>query len=395
MCSTSWPLRWVEQPCLPLCKCLTAGPQNELHVHRLMLICSWVIMKRVWINNVCSVLTDATHYHATALVRLAQEYITVNMEVFLESRMLEDLTLDLIKQLSAFVRSAQAKKYPLSRSSRIVDKAMEAWGDWLTHQDIPQPILPTSRVGAFRDSPKLSPPGPSKRTTKRLDASAPNSPMLRPTFGNMPVVTGIPDDEMFMMDETERPTTSALGMASASAPGTPPRVPSGSDSPGRPAPVWKPVTSAPKADMKTIMAEASNAKSAVPRSPAAAPARQLEAQRSLSSRPSMESPAKSGSGQVHRVPSGSSWRVSKPAASTPVSSSPTAPSRPSTPSKNARVQPSGAPSAAPSSTGVGGSSTTSRSQPTTPRKPAAPGLGPVFTPTKQASPASSSIRRVS
>ena len=39
-----------------------------------MLICSWVIMKRVWINNACSVLTDAT-----ALVRLVQQYIAINI----------------------------------------------------------------------------------------------------------------------------------------------------------------------------------------------------------------------------------------------------------------------------------------------------------------------------
>lgn len=370
-----------------------SGPQNELHVDRLMLICSWVIMKRVWINNVCSVLADATHYNATALVRLAQEYIAVNMQVFLESRMLEDLGSDLVKQLSIFVRSAQARKYPLSRSNSIVDKAMEVWGEWLALQDIPQPIVPTSRIGAFRDSPKLSPPGSSKRTIKRSDASAPNSPMLRPTFSNRPVATGIPDDEMFMMDETEAPTMSA--QPSVSAPGMPPRVPSGSDSPGRPVPKWKTITSAPKADMKTIMAEASTAKSAVPRSPAMAPAHPSDAPRSLSSCPSMESPAKSGSIQVSRVPSGSSWRAPQPAVSTPVSGSPGAPSLPGTPSKEARVQPSGPLPAASSSARAGAPSTTPRSQPTTPRKLVAPGLGPVFTPTKQASPASSSIRRVS
>ena len=350
-------------------------------------------MKRVWINNVCSILTDAMYYHATALVRLVQEYIAVNMEVFLGSRMLEDLAPDLVKQLSTFVRSAQAKKYPLSRSSRIVDKAMEAWGDWLALQDIPQPIAPTSRAGAFRDPPKLSPPGPSKRTIKRSDASAPNSPMLRPTFSNRPVATGIPDDEIFIMDEVETSTTPAP--ASVSAPGMLPRVPSGSDSPRRPAPGWKTITSAPKADMKTIMAEASEAKSVVPRSPAATPARPSEALRSLSSRPPINPPDKSESGQVARVPSGSSWRVSQPVAGTPVSGSPAAPPVSSTPSKEAQVQSSGVPPAASSSTGTSGTPITPRSQPTAPRKPATPGLGPVFTPTKQTSPASPSIRRVS
>ncbi|PIL24898.1 hypothetical protein GSI_12785 [Ganoderma sinense ZZ0214-1] len=367
---------------------------NELHVDRLVLICSWVVMKRVWINNVCSVLTDAMHYNATALVRLAQEYIAVNMEVFLESRMLDDLASDLVKQLSTFVRAAQTRKYPLSRSTRIVDKAMEAWGGWLALQDIPPQIVPTSRAGAFRDSPKLSPPGPGKRTTKRSDASAPNSPMLRPTFSNRPVATGIPDDEMFMMDETDA-ATSAPALPGVSAPGIPPRVPSGSDSPSRPAPGWKTITSAPKADMKMIMAEASSAKSTVPQSPRMAPVRPSDAPRSLSSRPSMDPLTKSGSIQVSRVSSGSSWRVPQPVASTPISGSPGAPSLPITPSKEARVQPPPPPSAAGSSAAAGAPSTPLRSQPTSLRKPAAPGLGPVFTPTKQASPASSFIRRVS
>ncbi|KAI0735824.1 hypothetical protein C8Q76DRAFT_713327, partial [Earliella scabrosa] len=119
-------------------------------------ICSWVIMKRVWINNACSVLTDATHYHATALVRLVQKYIAINMEVFLESRMLEDLAPDLAKQLSAFVRAKQARKYPVSRSTRI-------------------PIVPSFRPGAFRDSPRLSPPGPGKRANRQSNASAPGT----------------------------------------------------------------------------------------------------------------------------------------------------------------------------------------------------------------------------
>ncbi|EJF64315.1 hypothetical protein DICSQDRAFT_54213 [Dichomitus squalens LYAD-421 SS1] len=361
---------------------------NELHLDRLMLICSWVIMKRVWINNVCAVLTDATHYHATALVRLLQEYIAINMEVFLESRMLEDLTPDLIKQLSAFVRTAQAEKYPLSRSSKIVDKAMETWGEWLALQDIPQTIVPTFRSGAFRDSAKLSPPGPSKRPTKRSDTSAPNSPMLRPTFSNRPVATGIPDDEMFIMDEPEPPPPAAAPTG-VSAPGTPSRVPSGSESPGRPVVGWKPITSAPKTDMKAIMAEAST-KAPISRSHAMTPARPME--HGLSSRPYTESPGNSG--QVPRVSSGS-WRVPQPATTTPVSGSPVAPSVMASLGKNGRPQVLGAPSVSGAPIVAAGASITPWSQPSTPRRPVAPGLGPVFLPTRQASAAATSIRRVS
>ncbi|KAI0326994.1 hypothetical protein GY45DRAFT_1328251 [Cubamyces sp. BRFM 1775] len=364
---------------------------NELHLDRLMLICSWVIMKRVWINNVCSVLTDATHYHAMPLVRLLQEYLAVNMEVFLESRMLEDLAPDLIKQLSAFVREEQARKYPVSRSSRIVDKAMETWGAWLATQDFPQPIVPTVRAGAFRDSPKLSPPGPSKRGNKQ--SSAPGSPMLRPTFSTRTPVTGIPDDEVFMMDE---PDSAPPAASSVQAPSTLPRVPSNEAS-GKPSGGWKAITTAPRVDMKSIMAEASTSKASATRAPGARPAA-IGTVESISrgmppARPSADGPAKAT--PVPRTASGgASWRT-PPQGATPVSGTPTTSSVALPPGKDGRVQAGGAPPVAAAPTA--GPSGSSRSQPTTPRKPVAPGLGPVFTPTKQASTSSgaSSIRRVS
>ncbi|KAH9893273.1 hypothetical protein C8Q73DRAFT_791145 [Cubamyces lactineus] len=369
---------------------------NELHLDRLMLICSWVIMKRVWVNNVCSVLTDATHYHAKPLVRLLQEYLAINMEVFLESRMLEDLAPDLIKQLSAFVREEQARKYPVSRSTRIVEKAMETWGAWLALQDFPQPIVPTVRAGAFRDLHKLSPPGPSKRGNKQ--SSAPGSPMLRPTFSTRTPVAGIPDDEVFIMDE---PDGAPQASPSVQAPTTLPRVPS-NDASGKPSGGWKAITTAPRVDMKAIMAEASTSKAGVARPLGARPAA-VGAMESLSrgmppARPSADGPAKTA--PIPRTASGgASWRT-PPQGATPVSGTPATSSVALPPGKDGRPQAGGAPPAA--AVPAAGSSGPPRSQPTTPRKPVAPGLGPVFTPTKQTptkqastSSGASSIRRVS
>lgn len=348
-----------------------------------MLICSWVIIRRVWINNVCSILTDATHYHARPLVRLLQEYLAINMEVFLESRMLEDLAAEHIKQLSAYVRAEQTRKYPVSRSTRIVDKAMETWGVWLALQDFPQPIVPTARSAAFRDSAKLSPPGPSKRGNRQ--SSVPSSPMLRPTFSARPVTTGIPDDEMFLMDEPE---------SAPQPPPTPPRVPGGESSSAKAASGWKSITSAPKVDMKAIMAEAST-KVGVTRPPTArGPATGLEAisRGAPPARQSAEGVMKTAS--LSRAPSGGqSWRTPPQGATpsgTPATASVLLPA-----AKEIRPPPSG-PTSTPTAVPAVGPSTP-RSQPGTPRKPVAPGLGPVFTPTKQASTSTgaSSIRRVS
>ncbi|RDX54165.1 hypothetical protein OH76DRAFT_1398482 [Lentinus brumalis] len=354
---------------------------NELHIDRLVLICSWVIMKRVWITNVCSTLVDATHYHAKALVRLLQEYMTINMEVFLESRMLEDLPGDLVRQLSAFVRAQQNVKYPVSRSTLFVDQAMEAWGKWLALQDIPQPIVPSFRPGAFKDSPKLSPPGQSKRANRQ---SAPSSPMLRPTVSARHAAAGIPDDEVFMMDEPETPTPMP-------GPGPPSRVPSGSESPAKMATGWRTITSAPKVDMKSIMAEALTPKTSPGRP--VAQGRAPETPRGTPPRPSLDGPLRGG--PIPRMPSGStlSWRAQQPPAPTP---GPSAAPSPQKDTRDGRTQPVTATSTAGPSSAAAAPSTAVRSQPTTPRKPVAPGLGPVFTPTKQApAPASSSIRRVS
>ena len=227
--------------------------------------------------------------------------MAINMEVFLESRMLDDLAPDLVKQLSVLVREQQALKYPVSRSTQIIDKAMEVWGDWLALQDIPQPIVPTFRTGAFRDSTKLSPPVSSKRQTRYPDASLPGSPMLRPTFTSRTPVAGIPDDEMFMMDEPELTPTPSSPVC---APGMLPRVPSGSESPARQT-GWRAITSAPKADMKAIMAEA-----ATPPRPLAS-IHAAEPVRGTPPRSSLDSPSKTGG--IPRVPSGS-WRIPQPPA---------------------------------------------------------------------------------
>ncbi len=77
-----------------------------------MLVCSSVMLRHITILNVCSVLADATYYHAIELVTSLQGYMARNMETLLESRMLDDFPGYLIKQLAAFVRKKQAEKLP-------------------------------------------------------------------------------------------------------------------------------------------------------------------------------------------------------------------------------------------------------------------------------------------
>lgn len=208
---------------------------------RLVLLCSAAIVKRINITNVGATLADATHFHAMSLVRSLQCYMAVNMETLLESRFLDELPLDLIRQLSFFVRQQQKQKYPLSRSNSLVDKAMKSAGDWLALQDIPQPIVPTFRPGSFRDSPKLSPPASSKRLRRQSSLlSPPSSPTIRPQVSTKPNVSGPFDDEVFIMDEQDvAPASTSVSSETAISRvdlSEPPNKASG----------WKKVSSAPR-----------------------------------------------------------------------------------------------------------------------------------------------------
>lgn len=132
-----------------------------------------------------------------------------NLETLLESRMLDDLSPDLIKQLAEFIRTRQAEKLPLTRSNRLVNEAMETHAEWLSLQDIPQLIIPRHKARPFHPSPRLSPVGSSKLKT-RESASQPTTPLTKtPVLGtNSPVarpattVTTTGED-IFTMDESE------------------------------------------------------------------------------------------------------------------------------------------------------------------------------------------------
>ncbi|KAH9930197.1 uncharacterized protein B0H18DRAFT_1083842 [Fomitopsis serialis] len=309
-------------------------------------------LKRVNIMNVCSVLSDASFYHALPLVDSLHSYMAANVETLLESHMLDDLPAHLIKQLAVFVRQQQAHKYPVSRSTRLVDRAMQAHGAWLALQDIPQPVVPTFKMGAFRDS----------RGSRR-----PADPVVRPVLAPPPPAQSLPaDDEVFVMDD-----------AGPSAPIQPsssvPEVAAGG---------WRAISTAPRVDMRAIMAEAEISSSAK-RTPIPGPiARKSSAEAPTSFR---GTPPKAASfPALPRATSDSPWRMPVTPTRPPVG-------LPSTPSSSGRADQSTAPRPA---------ATAPSTQPPTPtKKPAGPaGMGPIITPSKKAAPpkdSPGSIRRVS
>lgn len=215
--------------------------QSELLLDRLMLVCSSVILRHITILNICSVLADATYYHADELCISLQGYMSQNMESLLESRMLDDLPGYLVKQLATFVRKKQAEKFPTSRSRQLVDDLLVKHADWLALQDIPQPFVSNHTKAVHRLSPKVSPMASTKKGGKRAMTIAP--PSSPPTIGVMPppqtrrpTSAGPPvhgGDDIFQMDEIEKEVIPPLSLPPTEVNASP-QPASGGPSPSRP-----------------------------------------------------------------------------------------------------------------------------------------------------------------
>lgn len=159
----------------------------------------------------CYVLTDATHYHAQQLIESLQGYMAANLELMLESQMLDCMTPGLISQLGAFIRAKQKKKSPVSRSNLLVDHAMEHHSDWLALQDIPQQIVPTNRPPR-KELPRAAGRAASK-PSPRISPSSPTKPIHVPG-----------DEDVFLMDDSDAPPSPSFEQPAVSSPWKAPSI---------------------------------------------------------------------------------------------------------------------------------------------------------------------------
>lgn len=218
----------------------------ELHLDRLLLIASSIILNFLNVQNACYILSEATHYSAKDLIDAVQGYIAVNLESMLESRILDVMSPTLIRQLSCFVREMQTAKSPITRRNLLGKLAMDRHAEWLSLQDLPSPIVRSNKQLMRRDSARLSPPAPSSRVQRpvRVTPSAPKPEVLSAPVGS---------DDIFTMDDVDLVPVVNSDQSSPSAP-------------------WK-STSAARVDMRAIMAEAAMqvpTGSIVPRNPLSA-----------------------------------------------------------------------------------------------------------------------------
>jgi hypothetical protein len=141
------------------------------------------------------------HFHAEQLAERLQSYIAVNMELFLDSGMLDDIPLALVEQLSKFAQQKQVEKSSISRSNILPQRALEAHAEWLALQDIPSTVHRTTHLPSRKSltNVNLSPPVPSKRTP-RLPTSPPQSPSIHPERMIRRPPSG---DDIFVMDDAD------------------------------------------------------------------------------------------------------------------------------------------------------------------------------------------------
>ena len=90
------------------------------------------------------------------MIRL-EAYISVNVEALVDYRMLSVLPHDLLKRISSSIRMEQLNKAPTARSSFFVDLAMEKYRNWLSLQDIPEPIVRTRPIKGRLEVPRRRP----------------------------------------------------------------------------------------------------------------------------------------------------------------------------------------------------------------------------------------------
>lgn len=188
--------------------------QNEFLLTRLVLLCSRIVLKYLNMYNACYLLTDAIHFNAVDLVDRIQSFMTANLELLLESRILDDLDPRVVRKLSEHTRAEQATQSPVSRSDKVGLAALEKHKAWLALQDIPVPVIPSQKLWSGKDSPRMSPPGSVKKVAGRQLRLY--SPTTSPVLGPSAAVQPPPGDDIFAMDDADGGLSLKLNLVEAS-----------------------------------------------------------------------------------------------------------------------------------------------------------------------------------
>ncbi|KAI5985384.1 hypothetical protein EDD15DRAFT_2476560 [Pisolithus albus] len=197
---------------------------NKLLLDPLVLACSQIILGLLNPYNACYLLTDAIHYNAVDLVDGIENYMAVNLEMFLESRIVDDLG------------------------------ALE---------DIPEPVVSNLKFSLIQKDP----PGTSKTRSRPILCPPSPSPSLNPPLSSKLESRDTVGDDLFITGDMDVAPTLDLNVAQ---PGLP-TSPVNQYAMLTPRPAWKRKPSTPRVDLKSIVAEAETEKIAPPPSSSGLP----------------------------------------------------------------------------------------------------------------------------
>ncbi|PVF97010.1 hypothetical protein CPB86DRAFT_761016 [Serendipita vermifera] len=207
---------------------------NHLLSDRFTDICSSCILRYVELSNVASILVEASHFNAIALVHSLHGYMAKNLETLMEMRALEDLPQDVLKAFTAFVRKRQADAHPYIRNGGNLVLLTKRHESWLAEQDIPVPFIPTYLSSSSRFTHHHIDARETDRYTQPTSPQRINAPKSGITHT---------EDDLFPMDgDSHTPKAST-------SPSSPTHLPTASTA----SRAWRSTQVHEKTDMRSIM----------------------------------------------------------------------------------------------------------------------------------------------
>ncbi|KNZ51609.1 hypothetical protein VP01_388g12 [Puccinia sorghi] len=114
---------------------------NELMMDKLKYICSVVLRSCVNLSTVTAIATEADFYRADSLKETCMNYMIYNLDAIFEDKGLIKIPDELLLAIATYLKRVQTDKFPISRSTRIMEELMDYHSQFLLELDLPKPKL--------------------------------------------------------------------------------------------------------------------------------------------------------------------------------------------------------------------------------------------------------------
>jgi len=114
---------------------------NELMMDKLKYICSVVLRRCVNLSTVTAIAAEADFYRADSLKETCMNYMIYNLDAIFEDKGLIKIPDELLLAIATYLKCVQTDKFPISRSTRIMEELMDSHSQFLLELDLPKPKL--------------------------------------------------------------------------------------------------------------------------------------------------------------------------------------------------------------------------------------------------------------